>query len=123
MEGTFKVDYPGVFLRHSEYVTLLSGLDDFVFEDHLRFFEFFNGNGFAGFVPLAESDLTEGSFTDDFKGCEIHDGDFGALDSEDFSLLMDDFLFDLVLFCIREMELFHFFVELIPIVTFFSLLL
>jgi hypothetical protein len=36
---------------------------------------------------------------------------------------MDDFFFNLILFCIREVEFFHFFVELVPIVSFLSLLL
>lgn len=36
---------------------------------------------------------------------------------------MDNFLFNLILFCIGEMELFHFFVELVPVVAFLSLLL
>jgi hypothetical protein len=73
-------------------------LDDFVLEDHLRFFEFLDGNGFTVLVPFAESDLAESSFSDDFEGGEIHDGNFGAFDSEYLGLFMDDFFFNLILF-------------------------
>jgi hypothetical protein len=35
LERAFKVDDPGIFFRDCKDITLLSGLDDLVFEDHL----------------------------------------------------------------------------------------
>lgn len=103
MEGAFEVDNPWVLLRYCEDITLLSGLDDFVLEDHFGFLEFLDGYRLTGLIPLAQSHLTKRSLADDFQRCEVHYSDFGTFLPQNLRLFMDDLLLDLSLLCVREL--------------------
>ena len=95
-------------------------MDYFVLEDHFRLLQLFDSDRLAVFGPLAESNFSESPLADDFDGGEIPDGEFESFLPEDFSLFMENFIFELFLFFEGDVEHFHFLVEFFPI--FFLLL-
>ena len=120
LKGAFQTNNPRIFFRYGQNVPFLPRLNDLVLEDHLGLFELFDCDGLAVFGPLAESDFAEGPLADDFDGGEVADGEFESLLPEDLGFLVENFVFELLLFFGGDVEHFHFFVEFFPI--FFLLL-
>lgn len=121
LEWALQTDNPRVFIWNCQYISLLSRLHYFIFENHFAFFEFFDCNGIGIFAPAAQPDLTEGSFSDDFHGFEVIDGYFFTIHSELLRFLVRYLFFELLLFYGSHSEVLHFLIELLPILSFLLL--
>jgi hypothetical protein len=74
LEGAKKLD-DSVVVGRSEDISLSLDVCDLVFEYHLGFLHFFHCDELACFLPLTETDLSEGSSANDVYRFEILDGE------------------------------------------------
>ena len=123
LKGAFESDDPGIFLGNGKNISFFPGLDDFVFENHLGLFEFFDCNGFSIFVPLAESNFSKGSFSNNLNRRKIAYGEFISILTQNLCLFVQHFLLQFFLFFEGHVEHLHFSVELLPVLLFLLLLL
>lgn len=115
LEGALEAYNPRVFVGIGEYISLLSGLHHFIFEDHFAFLEFFDCYWFARLVPPAQPHFSESSLPDDSDWFEIVDGYFFTFLAQLHCLLVCDLFFDLLLFELGHAEGGHLVVELFPV--------
>lgn len=90
--------HPGVILRVRQHISLLSGLHNFVLEDHLALFQLLNGHRLSCFSPFAEPHLAKSPLAHDLHRREVPDAYFNSILPQNRSFLVQYFLLDLFLF-------------------------